>query len=44
MTDEDDRRLRETVLAELKRRRDLEGEDADRPTESDADDADGLAD
>jgi hypothetical protein len=40
MTDEDDRRLRETVLAELKRRRHLAGEDADRPTEDDADDAD----
>jgi hypothetical protein len=44
MTDDDDRRLRETVLAELKRRRHLAGENVDRPAENDADDADPLAD
>ena len=47
MSDEDDRRVSETVLAELKRRRHLAGENAGRPIEDDADDvndADDLAD
>jgi hypothetical protein len=44
MADEDDKRLRETVLAELKRRRSLAGDDEDRSLEDDADDTDALAD